>query len=61
MILYHGSNVEIVQIDLGKSRPNKDFGKGFYLSADYQQAMRMAQFKTKIEGEILRLQNYLKI
>ena len=50
MILYHGSNVEIVQIDLGKSRPNKDFGKGFYLSADYQQAMRMAQFKTKIEG-----------
>ena len=44
MILYHGSNVEIVQIDLGKSRPNKDFGKGFYLSADYQQAMRMAQF-----------------
>ena len=50
MILYHGSNVEIVQIDLGKSRQNKDFGKGFYLSADYQQAMRMAQFKTKIEG-----------
>jgi hypothetical protein len=50
MILYHGSNVEIGKIDLGKSRPNKDFGKGFYLSEDYQQAMRMAQFKTKIEG-----------
>lgn len=50
MILYHGSNVEIGKIDLGKSRPNKDFGKGFYLSEDYQQALRMAQFKTKIEG-----------
>lgn len=42
MILYHGSNVEIVRIDLAKSRPNKDFGKGFYLSADYHQAIRMA-------------------
>ena len=50
MILYHGSNVEIERIDLTKSRPNKDFGKGFYLSADCQQATRMAQFKTKIEG-----------
>ena len=50
MILYHGSNVEIVEIDLQKSRPNKDFGRGFYLSADHDQALRMAQFKTKIEG-----------
>ena len=50
MILYHGSNVEIVEIDLQKSRPNKDFGQGFYLSADRDQAFRMAQFKTKIEG-----------
>ena len=50
MILYHGSNIEIVEIDLQKSRPNKDFGRGFYLSADRDQAFRMAQFKTKIEG-----------
>lgn len=49
MILYHGSNVEIVEIDLQKSRPNKDFGRGFYLSANHDQALRMAQFKTKIE------------
>lgn len=34
MILYHGSNVPIDVIDLSKSRPGKDFGKGFYLSAD---------------------------
>ena len=32
MILYHGSNVEIRQIDLNKSARGKDFGKGFYLS-----------------------------
>jgi hypothetical protein len=34
MKLYHGSNVAIGIIDLSKSRPGKDFGKGFYLSAD---------------------------
>lgn len=38
MQLYHGFTVNIERIDLLKSRPNKDFGKGFYLSADYQQA-----------------------
>ena len=32
MILYHGSNLEIDVIDLNKCRPNKDFGKGFYLT-----------------------------
>lgn len=32
--LYHGSTVNINNIDLAKSRPNKDFGRGFYLSAD---------------------------
>lgn len=32
--LYHGSNVKIETIDLKKSRPNKGFGRGFYLSAD---------------------------
>ncbi len=32
--LYHGSNVEIEQIDLSKSRPFKDFGRAFYLSVD---------------------------
>ena len=34
--LYHGSTVDIERIDLRKSRPNKDFGRGFYLSADRQ-------------------------
>ena len=47
MRLYHGSNVEFDRIDLLKSKPNKDFGRGFYLSDNYQQAMEMAE--TKVE------------
>lgn len=46
MILYHGSNIDIVQIDLSKSKPYKDFGKGFYLSEIESQAKEMAIFKT---------------
>ncbi len=42
MILYHGSNMVIEHIDLDKSKPNKDFGKGFYLSESEMQAMEMA-------------------
>lgn len=45
MILYHGTNVAFDSIDLSKSKPNKDFGQGFYLSADYDQAMAMAKVK----------------
>ena len=46
MYLYHGSNVEIKSIDLSLSKPNKDFGKGFYLSDNFEQAYEMATFKT---------------
>ena len=45
MILYHGSNIYIESIDLSKSKPNKDFGKGFYLSENKAQAEQMAKFK----------------
>lgn len=41
--LYHGSNVEIKEIDLSLSRKGKDFGCGFYLNANKQQAMEMAE------------------
>lgn len=50
MILYHGSNQLITEIDLKKSRPNKDFGRAFYLSEDKKQALEMADFKTMAEG-----------
>ena len=47
MILYHGTNVEFDVIDLAKSKPNKDFGQGFYLTADYEQALAMARIKVE--------------
>lgn len=50
MILFHGSNVAIDKIDLTKSKPNKDFGKGFYLSEDEEQAIEMARYKSSILG-----------
>ncbi len=50
MILYHGSNVAISDIDLSKSRPGKDFGKGFYLSPDKRQAIEMAESKVAFLG-----------
>lgn len=50
MKLYHGSTVNIETIELSKSRPNKDFGRGFYLSADCMQAQRMGEFKAITEG-----------
>ena len=43
--LYHGSNMKIEVPDLVHSKPFKDFGCGFYLSADKQQALDMASQK----------------
>jgi len=40
--LYHGSNVDIERIDLSRSKRGKDFGQGFYLNANPDQAMAMA-------------------
>ena len=60
MILYHGTNRDFDAIDLRKSKPNKDFGQGFYLSADYDQAMAMAKIKVEQIDKlnVLRFQEY---
>lgn len=58
MILYHGSNVVVETIDLSKSKTNKDFGKGFYLSDNYEQAQNMAQFKVVTLGGSLVINKY---
>ena len=50
MILYQGSNVEIGRIDLFLSKVGKDFGCGFYLSADREQARELAERKTEQLG-----------
>ncbi len=50
MKLYHGSNMEIDNVDLSKCMPNKDFGRGFYTTLLKEQAWRMAQRKARIDG-----------
>jgi len=50
MILYHGTNVNFDRINLQASRPNKDFGKGFYLSDNRQQAEEMAAARVALAG-----------
>ena len=50
MILFHGSNTDIARIELSKCRPNKDFGKGFYLTTIREQAVRMAQRVARMYG-----------
>lgn len=48
MILYHGTNDDILSIDLQKGLRFKDFGKGFYLTPDKTTAIRMAQKKARL-------------
>lgn len=50
MILYHGSNMFIEVVDLKKSKRAKDFGQGFYLSKDREQAEKMAELTTFRQG-----------
>ena len=40
MILYHGSYVKIEKPDLRHSRENVDFGRGFYTTPLYEQAVK---------------------
>ena len=51
--LYHGCYVAIEQIVLSRSKRGKDFGQGFYLNANPDQAMEMAARTTRFlnEGE----------
>lgn len=43
MMLYHSSNVAVLNPDTQHSRDNLDFGKGFYLTSIYEQAVSYAQ------------------
>lgn len=49
--LYHGSNVPIKRIDLSMSKPDKDFGQGFYLTDIKEQAFDMAKRRYRVLGE----------
>lgn len=63
MKLYHGSNIEIDRIDLSLSKPFKDFGRGFYLSDNEEQAWNMAHLKvlqTESGTEIVNVYEFNK-
>lgn len=48
MRLFHGTNTDFDRVKLDRSKPNKDFGRGFYLSDNYQQALSMAELKVEL-------------
>ncbi|MED9898185.1 MAG: DUF3990 domain-containing protein [Prevotella sp.] len=50
MRLFHGTNIDFKEIDFQKCKPNKDFGKGFYLTDIKQQALDMAVRRTKFSS-----------
>ncbi len=50
MRLYHGTNCEITAIDLRQCSPNKDFGRGFYLTDIKKQADYMALRRQRQAG-----------
>lgn len=49
MKLYHGSIVVVRKPSLRPGRPNADFGKGFYTTSNYEQAVRWAHIKQERE------------
>lgn len=54
MILYHGSYIEIPYPDLQHSRDNVDFGKGFYTTPIYEQALKWCgKFKRKQKNGVV--------
>lgn len=45
MKLYHGSIVSVKNPNLRQGRPNTDYGKGFYTTVDFDQAVRWARIR----------------
>ncbi|MDR1181428.1 MAG: DUF3990 domain-containing protein [Bacteroidales bacterium] len=50
MKVYHGSSVKIIDIDLSKCEPHRDFGKGFYVTNIREQAAYWAERKGEDNG-----------
>jgi hypothetical protein len=52
MKVYHGSDTLVSVIDLQKCKPNRDFGRGFYVTKLRSQAESMAKRVTKYSKKI---------
>lgn len=60
-ILYHGSYAAVEHIDLRLCSPGKDFGRGFYLTSNHEQAARFIPSslrKGKAIGTVAQNQSY---
>lgn len=61
MLLYHGSYTSVENVDLNKCEAGKDFGKGFYVTADKNQArsfIKTSLLKAKAKKQIAENQNF---
>lgn len=59
MILYHGSSLEVVKPDLSHSRANVDFGRGFYVTPLYEQAVKWCgKFKRRGKDGVISCYEY---
>ena len=61
MLLYYGSYAYVEEIDLAQCVEGKDFGKGFYLTSDPNQArsfIRSSIIKARNSGQIPFSQNF---
>lgn len=61
MMLYHGSYTHVEVVDLAKCADGKDFGRGFYVTADKEQArsfIKTSLLKAKRFKQIPESQNF---
>jgi hypothetical protein len=52
MIVYHGSYKDVMEVDLSKAVPNKDFGRGFYTTKNREQAEIWARRRGEHHGTL---------
>lgn len=59
MIFYHGSFLEVAKPDLTHSRPNLDFGRGFYVTPLYEQTVKWcSRFKQRGKAGVISQYNF---
>lgn len=59
--VYHGSSVEVKTIDLSCCKKGKDFGQGFYITTDRQQAIKFVNVIVKRENLYQGVLNIYKL
>lgn len=61
MLLYHGSNVTVEKPNIIQSERTLDFGTGFYLTTDFEQAKRWAILTTSRKKDGIPTVNVFEI